>query len=127
MGDLNVQELLDLLTDWSGTYKSRKELVRLSSLHSQTVMLYSLVYKFLLVALGFNIVFLLRYFLHSLSTQTAFRFVPGPRSSSLLWGEEWELYHGKPGAPYIDWHHQFGKLVRFTGAFGVHVLSSKSL
>ncbi|KAF4623842.1 hypothetical protein D9613_002072 [Agrocybe pediades] len=86
-------------------------------------MISTLLYKSLLVALGFNLVILLRYALHSLSTQRAFKHVPGPSSSSMVWGEEWKLYHGTPGAPYIEWHRQFGKLVKFTGAFGHQVLS----
>ena len=78
-----------------------------------------LLYKLALVSLGFNLVLLTRYLLHSLSMKRAFRQVPGPPASSLLWGEEWELYNGSPGKPYVDWHRRFGKLVRFTGAFGV--------
>lgn len=82
-------------------------------------MIFLLLYKFALVSLGFNLVMLTRYLLHSLSMKRAFRQVPGPPASSLLWGEEWELYNGPPGKPYVDWHKRFGKLVQFTGAFGV--------
>lgn len=45
--------------------------------------------------------------------------VPGPEPHSWLWGEEQVLYHDLPGAHYVDWHRKFGKVVRFSGAFGV--------
>jgi hypothetical protein len=41
--------------------------------------------------------------------------IPGPRSSSLIWDEEWELYHNTPGSHYVGWHKQFGKVVKFSG------------
>ncbi|TFK30718.1 cytochrome P450 [Coprinopsis marcescibilis] len=65
------------------------------------------------------------YFLVSqlLSGKDSLRHVPGPPPSSYLWGEEWELYYGSPGAPYIDWHRKYGKVVRFNGAMGHRVIS----
>lgn len=61
--------------------------------------------------------------LHFIYRQTlvryALRHVPGPKASSLIWGDEWELYHNAPGALYVDMHKHFGKVVKFTGAFGV--------
>ncbi|KAF8973678.1 cytochrome P450 [Flammula alnicola] len=86
-------------------------------------MIISFLYKLALIVLGFNLVIMTRYLLHSFSMRRAFRYVPGPAASSLLWGEEWQLYHGLPGKPYLDWHKRFGKLVKFTGAFGHQVLS----
>ncbi|KAF9478020.1 cytochrome P450 [Pholiota conissans] len=86
-------------------------------------MIFFLLYKLCLVLLGFNIVFLTRYLVHSHSMRRAFRHVPGPPPSSHLWGEEWELYHGPPGKAYVDWHKRFGKLVKFTGSFGHQVIS----
>lgn len=56
-----------------------------------------------------------------MSTRLIFRSIPGPEPSSLLWGEEWELYHGVPGSLYLDWHKRFGRLVAFSGAFGVSI------
>ena len=82
-------------------------------------MILSLLYKLALVSLGFNLVLLTRFLLRSLYVKRSFRQVPGPPSSSLLWGEEWELYNGAPGEPYVQWHNRFGKLVKFRGAFGV--------
>lgn len=76
-------------------------------------------HKLGLILFGFNAVLLTRYLVHSLSMRRAFRNVPGPPASSFLWGEEWELYHGPPGKPYVDWHKRFGKILKFTGAFGV--------
>lgn len=47
--------------------------------------------------------------------------VPGPKPHSWLWGEEQILYHDAPGAHYVEWHRKFGKVVRFSGAFGVRL------
>ncbi|KAJ3758954.1 cytochrome P450 [Lentinula raphanica] len=60
---------------------------------------------------------------HILFTRHALRHVPGPHPSSLLWGEEWLLYYSTPGAHYVRWHRQYGKVFQFTGAFGHQVLS----
>ncbi|KAJ7356883.1 cytochrome P450 [Mycena albidolilacea] len=51
------------------------------------------------------------------------RHIPGPPSSSFIWGEEWNLYHDAPGSHYLEWHQQFGKVVKFRGACGRHILS----
>ena len=82
-------------------------------------MLISFLYNLALTVIGFNLFILACYVLRSLSMGRSLRHIPGPRAPSLLWGEEWGLYHGSPGALYIDWHGRFGKLVKFTGAFGV--------
>ena len=74
-----------------------------------------------LIILGFTLVILIRHVLHAMSTRLVLRSIPGPKPSSLLWGEEWELYHTVPGSLYLDWHKRFGKLVAFTGAFGVSI------
>jgi hypothetical protein len=76
-------------------------------------------YKLCLILLTFNAVLFIQYLVHSLSMRRAFRNIPGPPASSFIWGEEWELYHGPPGKPYVDWHKRFGKILKFTGAFGV--------
>lgn len=78
-------------------------------------------HKLFLIILGFTFVILSRHVLHTMSTRLIFRGIPGPKSSSFLWGEEWELYHRVPGSLYLDWHKRFGKLVAFTGAFGVSI------
>lgn len=63
--------------------------------------------------------FLARFITHFISTHRALRHVPGPRPSSLVWGDEWLLYHSTPGIHYVRWHRQYGKVLRFTSAFGV--------
>ncbi|KAF9458748.1 cytochrome P450 [Collybia nuda] len=60
---------------------------------------------------------------HIMAARLSLRHIPGPPSSSYIWGEEWVLYHSIPGSPYLGWHKQFGKVVKFTGAFGHQVLS----
>ncbi|PPQ88095.1 hypothetical protein CVT25_014393 [Psilocybe cyanescens] len=84
-------------------------------------MIHLLIHKLALIVSGFTVVILTHYLVHAVSTRRTFCYVPGPRPSSFLWGEEWELYHQAPGVPYIDWHSRFGKLVTITGAFGVRV------
>ncbi|RDB29638.1 hypothetical protein Hypma_015131 [Hypsizygus marmoreus] len=76
-----------------------------------------------IVCFGFTFVCLLRFAVHCITAHLALRHIPGPPSSSFLWGEEWILYHSLPGSAYIRWHAQFGKVVRFSGAFGHQVLS----
>lgn len=82
-------------------------------------MLTKLLYKLALIGLGVVSVCLLKFISHLLSVRRALRHVPGPRASSWIWGEEWNLYHNRPGIFYKDWHEKYGKLVRFTGTFGV--------
>ncbi|KIM84674.1 hypothetical protein PILCRDRAFT_96778 [Piloderma croceum F 1598] len=53
----------------------------------------------------------------------ALRHVRGPNPSSIIWGEEWKLYCNEPGSLYIDWHKKYGKVVKFSGAFGNQMLS----
>jgi hypothetical protein len=54
-----------------------------------------------------------------ISARLSLRHIPGPTPTSLIWGEEWNLYHNAPGSHYLEWHQQFGKVVKFRGAFGV--------
>lgn len=49
----------------------------------------------------------------------AFRHLPGPPASSLLWGHEWELASSPPGQLYAQWRKQYGHIVQFDGCFGV--------
>ncbi|KAJ4485545.1 cytochrome P450 [Lentinula aciculospora] len=60
---------------------------------------------------------------HLVATHILLRHIPGPRPSSLIWGEEWLLYYSTPGIHYVRWHKKYGKVLRFTGAFGHQVLS----
>ncbi|CAK5279903.1 unnamed protein product [Mycena citricolor] len=61
--------------------------------------------------------------LHLLSSWALLRHVPGPPSSSFLWGEEWNLFYNSPGSYYCTWHKQFGRVVKFRGACGHQILS----
>lgn len=54
----------------------------------------------------------------------ALRHVRGPKPSSIIWGEEWKLYRNEPGSLYVDWHKKYGKVVKFSGAFGVRISST---
>ncbi|KAG6891095.1 hypothetical protein C0995_014185 [Termitomyces sp. Mi166 len=76
-----------------------------------------------IVSFGCVLFSLLRTSLRFLKVRLALKHVAGPRPSSLLWGEEWLLYHGLPGSAYLSWHKEYGKVVKFTGAFGHQVLS----
>jgi len=79
----------------------------------------ALFYNITLLLLGFNVVVVARHILHAFLVRRTFNHVPGPIPPSLLWGEEWDLYHSLPGSLYFNWHKRFGKVVAFTGAFGV--------
>lgn len=82
-------------------------------------MIAPITHKLLLIWIGFVAVLLARYIAHNLATRRTLRKVPGPKLSRLLWGEEWDLFHSKPGSLYVDWHDRFGSVVAFAGAFGV--------
>jgi hypothetical protein len=73
----------------------------------------------LLIGITIILVSLAKFAIHCVSARICLWHIPGPRSSSILWGEEWLLYHNSPGSLYVAWHKQFGKVVKFTGAFGV--------
>ncbi|KAG9314552.1 cytochrome P450 [Chiua virens] len=75
------------------------------------------------LALFLGLVCLLRYIHLRISTLLLLRHVSGPTPHSWLWGEEQVLYHDPPGTHYMDWHRKFGKVVRFSGAFGHPMLS----
>lgn len=75
------------------------------------------------LSFAFVCLFILRFIYRQTAVRYALRHVPGPYTSSYLWGEEWKLYHNAPGALYVDIHKEFGKVVKFTGAFGVSLHS----
>ncbi|KAJ7785829.1 cytochrome P450 [Mycena metata] len=64
-----------------------------------------------------------KFVIRVISARLCLRHIPGPTSTSLLWGEEWNLYHDAPGSHYLEWHQQFGKVVKFRGACGHQILS----
>ncbi|KAJ7225974.1 cytochrome P450 [Mycena pura] len=69
------------------------------------------------------IIFVGKFLVRSISGRIYLHHVPGPISSSRLWGEEWNLYRNAPGSHYLTWHRKFGKVVKFNGAFGRQILS----
>ena len=73
------------------------------------------------LALALGLVCLLRFIHLRILTLLVLWHVPGPRRHSWLWGEEQILYHGSPGTHYAEWHREFGKVVRISGAFGVRL------
>ncbi|KII94437.1 hypothetical protein PLICRDRAFT_50407 [Plicaturopsis crispa FD-325 SS-3] len=76
-----------------------------------------------LTALAAYALFLVsRFLIRIVHVRFALRHVPGPRNSSLIWGEEWKLFRSDPGQLYFDWH-KAGKVVKYSGAFGSQVLS----
>ncbi|KAG6857610.1 hypothetical protein H0H87_010178 [Tephrocybe sp. NHM501043] len=76
-----------------------------------------------IVLSGFALLLLLKVALRFTKVYLALKQVLGPQPSSFLWGEEWVLYHNPPGSAYLKWHKEFGKIVKFSGAFGHQVLS----
>jgi len=89
-------------------------------------MLATLLYKFSLFLFGFNLFLVTRCALQAISVRNAICHLPGPKPSSVLFGEEWELYRTTPGSRYVEWHSTFGKVVKFNGAFGVGAVLSKT-
>lgn len=71
---------------------------------------------------AFICVYLIRAIYRQVFVRIALRHVPGPNRSDFIWGEEWRLYHTEPGSLYVDWHKEFGQVVKFTGAFGVSII-----
>lgn len=90
-------------------------------------MLWNLLSNTLIFCLGFFLVSFVRFAVHTIRERVALRNIPGPVRSSFLWGEEWTLYKDTPGLPYATWHKEFGKVVKFTGAFGVSRVTSAVL
>ena len=82
-------------------------------------MLATLLYKISLFLFGFNLFLFTRCAFHAISVRNILRHLPGPEASSILFGEEWELYRTTPGSRYVEWHSTFGKVVQFNGVFGV--------
>jgi hypothetical protein len=76
---------------------------------------------------AFICVYIIRVIHRQISARFHLRRVPGPKSSSIIWGEEWRLYHNRPGSLHVEWRREFGKVVKFTGAFGVNITYFKIL
>ncbi|KAL0950665.1 hypothetical protein HGRIS_007450 [Hohenbuehelia grisea] len=66
---------------------------------------------------------IIKYLAHVLTVRFAIRRVPGPSTSSLLWGEEWKLFKDIPGVHQHNWHNQYGRILKFSGAFGHQIIS----
>ncbi|KAH7914468.1 cytochrome P450 [Hygrophoropsis aurantiaca] len=74
--------------------------------------------------IAFIFVYIVRFVQQRLSAVLILRHIPGPKNSSWLWGEEQNLYYSSsPGSLYLEWHRRFGRVIKFTGAFGHQVLS----
>ncbi|KAG6837898.1 hypothetical protein H0H93_013051 [Arthromyces matolae] len=76
-----------------------------------------------IVCLGYALFSSLRIGLRWIQVRLTLKHVDGPRPSSIVWGEEWLLYHSLPGSAYLAWHKAFGKVVKVRGAFGHQILS----
>jgi len=87
-------------------------------------MLATLLYKLSLFLFGFNLFLFTRCTFQAISVRNILRHVPGPEPSSILFGEEWELYRTTPGSRYVEWHSTFGRIVKLNGAFGVGTVLS---
>ncbi|KAH7883794.1 cytochrome P450 [Phlebopus sp. FC_14] len=75
------------------------------------------------LVLTFTVALVLRFTHQRVSARLVLRQIPGPKVSSWLWGEEQSLYYNAPGACYLEWHRRYGKVVKFSGAFGHQILS----
>ncbi|KAJ7169429.1 cytochrome P450 [Mycena filopes] len=85
--------------------------------------MYSLLSSTAFAGFVFTAFLVVKFLTRFVSARLCLRHIPGPRSNSLLWGEEWNLYHDAPGSHYLEWHQQFGKVVKFRGACGHQMLS----
>lgn len=79
--------------------------------------------KIEIICLGILVMCLLKHVIRFFQARLALKWIPGPQASSLIWGEEWQLYYSLPGSPYLKWHKEFGKVVRISGVFGHQILS----
>lgn len=76
---------------------------------------------FLDLAFGWFVVYTVRSAWRYFHASSLLHHVPGPRAPSWLWGSEWEMHQGTPGARYIEWKARYGDVVKFKGAFGVSI------
>ncbi|KAJ7293784.1 cytochrome P450 [Mycena rebaudengoi] len=83
----------------------------------------SLLFSALLACLVLAVFTAAKFIISLVSAQRYLRHVPGPSSTSFLWGQEWNLYHNPPGSDYYEWHRHFGKVLKFRSACGSQVLS----
>lgn len=92
---------------------------RLLQLHPTMMLSSNIVSHVFQLVFSFICVYIIRVVYHNLSVRYSFRHILGPAPASVIWGDEWELYHSAPGSLYAKWHKDFGKVVKFSGAFGV--------
>ncbi|KAF9454986.1 cytochrome P450 [Macrolepiota fuliginosa MF-IS2] len=83
----------------------------------------ALFYNVFLFSCGVALVLFVRFAYDLVSARLLLRHIPGPKPSSYIWGEEWNLYNSSPGQPYAMWHGRYGNVVKFRGAFGHQVVS----
>ncbi|KAF5356064.1 hypothetical protein D9756_004016 [Leucocoprinus leucothites] len=86
-------------------------------------MLSTLLYKLCLFSCGIVLTIFIRFVHDLVISRLLLSPIPGPKSTSFIWGEEWKLYTRPPGQPYMEWHRQYGPVTKFRGAFGRQVVS----
>ncbi|EJD46995.1 cytochrome P450 [Auricularia subglabra TFB-10046 SS5] len=72
---------------------------------------------------AFVAVWLLRTVYRLTRFRTALSHIPGPEPTSLLWGNDWDVYVSAPGKLFKDWARIYGGAVRSHGAFGAQMVS----
>ncbi|KAJ7923037.1 cytochrome P450 [Mycena leptocephala] len=102
-------------------YIDREAIPSFLMLHSMSVS--SLLVNVALTSFALTMFVVCKCLIRFISARLSLRHIPGPTPTSLIWGEEWNLYHNAPGSHYLEWHQQFGKVVKFRGAFGHQILS----
>lgn len=118
--EVNLEKNCDRDHPRNVVYKIHEYLVQQQRSASwSTTMPWKLASNAFIICLAYVLLFLLKTSLRFLKARLALKHIPGPRPSSLVWGEEWLLYHSLPGSAYLSWHKIYGKVVKFTGAFGV--------
>ncbi|KAH8928155.1 cytochrome P450 [Atractiella rhizophila] len=81
-------------------------------LHERSALLVKLLAVPVTLYLFLRVFVALRWRLASLRT------LPGPPSSSLIWGNLKEILAESPGAPHLRWGKQYGKVLRYHGMLG---------
>lgn len=69
--------------------------------------------------LAFFIVWILRTIVRTWRFRSALSHIPGPKPTSWIWGNDWDVYVAAPGQLFKEWADRYGGAVRSHGAFGV--------
>ncbi|KZV79535.1 cytochrome P450 [Exidia glandulosa HHB12029] len=73
--------------------------------------------------LAFVAVWALRTIIRVWRFRSALAHIPGPKPTSWLWGNDWDVYVTAPGKLFKEWAAQYGGAVRSHGAFGAQMVS----